>query len=213
MFEKQRANRAAKRYERALSKWHEDRDELADLVQTARMFRGIPSSEIMLRTGEAVFYVVTGAALIEERRGAGQWNGRSSGVSIPLGLFRYRVGRSRGHFVQGAPVPTAIDRGTLYITNQRVIFQGGRQTRECQFAKLIGFEHSPRQGSTTFSVANRQKPTTIHYGPNLSGAVDFRLDLALAHFKGSVGDLVAGLSADLARLDGDRPSPPPAAPT
>jgi len=208
VFEKQRANRAAQRHERALSKWQADRDELADLVQTARMFRGIPSSQIMLRTGEAVFYVVTGAALIEERRRAGQWHGRSSGVSVPLGPLRYRVGRSRGHFVQGTPVPTAIDRGTLYITNQRVIFQGARQTRECQFAKLIGFQHSPRQGSTTFSVANRQKPTTFLYGRSLSGAIEFRLDLALAHFKGSVGDLVAGLSADLARLDGDRPSPP-----
>jgi len=57
---------------------------------------------------------------------------------------------------------------TVFITNQRVIFQGSKQTRECAFAKLIGFEHDDATGSTTFSVSNRQKPTTIHYGPDLS---------------------------------------------
>lgn len=109
--------------------------------------------------------------------------------------------------MQGAPTPTAIDTGTVFVTNQRVIFQGAKQTRECAFAKLIGFQHSD-DGSTTFSVSNRQKPTTIHYGPSISGWFDFRLDLALAHFRGTVGDLVAQLQADLAQLDAERPMAP-----
>ncbi|MGD0609136.1 MAG: hypothetical protein ABSA53_36855, partial [Streptosporangiaceae bacterium] len=57
-------------------------------------------------------------------------------------------------------------------------------------------------------VSNRQKPTTIHYGPALSGAFDFRLDLALAHFRGTVGDLVRQLQAELAQLDAERPGAP-----
>jgi hypothetical protein len=44
--------------------------------------------------------------------------------------------------VQGAPVPTAIDSGNAYITSQRVIFQGTKQTRECRFDKLVGFQHT-----------------------------------------------------------------------
>jgi hypothetical protein len=169
----------------------------------------------MLGAGEAVFYKVTGAALIEQRRGQGHYQGRSSGVSIPVGSIagrsvRYRAGASRGHFVQGTPAPTAIDTGTVYITSKRVIFQGARQTRECAFAKLIGFRHDA-EGATAFSVSNRQKPTTIHYGPALSGAFDFRLDLALAHFRGTVGDLVGRLQAELAQLDAVRPAAPASA--
>jgi hypothetical protein len=94
-----------------------------------------------------------------------------------------------------------------------VIFQGAKQTRECLFAKLIGFQHSDALGSTTFSVSNRQKPTTIHYGPALSDSFDFRLDLALAHFRGTVAALVDQLQADLDKLDTERPAAPPSSPS
>jgi hypothetical protein len=191
MLEGFRTRKAAKAY----SHWQQTRDGYAELLELAQGYNGSSCEEIMLGAGETVFYKVSGAALIEERRGQGHYQGKSAGVSIPVGSIagrsvRYRVGASRGHFVQGAPSPTAIDTGTVFITSKRVIFQGARQTRECAFAKLIGFQHSDAEGSTTFSVSNRQKPTTIHYGPALSGAFDFRLDLALAHFRGTVGDLV-----------------------
>jgi hypothetical protein len=69
---------------------------------------------------------------------------------------RYRVGASRGHYVRGAPAPTAIDTGTAFITNKRVIFEGSRQTRECNFTKLIGVQHDDAVGATTLSVSNRE---------------------------------------------------------
>ncbi len=154
----------------------------------------------MLKSGEGIFLQVTGAALIEDRRGAGHYQGRSSGVSIPIGLgVRYRV-EAGATTVQGTPSPTAIDTGTMYVTNMRVIFQGSKQTRECAFAKLIGFQHS-KDGSTTFSVSNRQKPTTIRYGPKRSGSVDFRLDLALAHFRGTVNQMANQLQVELDQLE------------
>jgi hypothetical protein len=126
----------------------------------------------MLKSGETLFCKVTNVSLVEERRGKGHYQGGSTGFSIPVGSVggrsvRYRIGASRGHYVQGAPSPTAIDTGTMFVTNQRVVFRGTKQTRECAFAKLIGFQHSV-DGSTTFSVSNRQKPTTIHYGPSIS---------------------------------------------
>jgi len=184
-------------------------------VRTARTYAGFTSSDLILAAGETVFYKVTGASLIEAQS-KGHYQGGSHGVSIPIGSIggrpvRYRVGASRGHYVQGAPAPTAIDKGTVYITNRRVIFQGTKQTRECDFAKLIGFEHDDRSGSTTFSVSNRQKPTTVHYGPSLSASFDFRLDLALAHFKGTVGQFVRQLESELAAIEARRP--PGAAPT
>jgi hypothetical protein len=218
VFEEHRAKKSAQAYGEALATWKTERDGYAELLQVARDFNGSASSDIMLGAGEALFYKVTSVGLIEERPGKGHYQGGSTGVSIPIGSVhgrpvRYRVGVSRGHYVQGAPTLTAIDTGTVYVTNKRVIFQGAKQTRECAFARLIGFQHADSEGSTTFSVSNRQRPTIIHYGPTLSGSFDFRLDLAIAHFRGTVGELAAQLQTDLAQLDAQRPVAPAGSPT
>jgi hypothetical protein len=206
-----RAKKAAKEHQEALARWQADRDWHAGLLKVARTFKGRTSSDLVLAPGETVFYKVTGSSLIEERRGAGHYESRSSGVSVPVGSLggrsvRYRVGASHGHYVQGTPTPTAVDTGTVYITNKRVVFLRAKQTRECAFAKLIGVRRSDGDGSTTFSVSNRQKPMTVRYGSKLSGAFDFRLDLALAHFNGKVGDLVERLESELAQIDAQRPA-------
>jgi hypothetical protein len=129
-------------------------------------------------------------------------------VSIPLGLgVRYRTGGSRGRYVQGASVPTAIDVGTLYITNKRVVFRGAKQTRECVFDKTIGISHDARRGMAVVSVSNRQKPMVVSYGPKVAPWVGFRMDLALAHFKDQVPGVVARLEQQLGEIDRDRPLP------
>jgi hypothetical protein len=213
VLEEHKAKRAAKEHQEALALWQARRDGTAELLTIAQTYEGERSSDILLGSGEALFCKLSDAALIEERRGAGHYQGRSQGVSIPVASIggrpiRYRVGASKGTFVQGTPVPTAIDTGTVFVTNRRVIFQGSKQTRECLFAKLIGFHHDDVNGSTTFSVSNRQKPTTIHYGTSVAGAFDFRLDLALAHDRNTVDDLVEQLVADLAQIDAERPVDP-----
>ena len=58
-------------------------------------------------------------------------------------------------------------------------------------------------------MSNRQKPTTIHYGAALDGWFAFRLELAMAHYRGELPALVAQLTGDLAALDAHRPTPPP----
>lgn len=212
VFETHRAKKAQKRYEAAMTEWQHERDACESLLAMAQTFQGAASDEILLKKGEALIATVTGASLIEERRGRGSWQGSSSGVSVPVGSLggrsvRYRVGGSRGHYVQGAPVPTAIDTGTIFVTTQRVIFQGSRQTRECRFDKLISIHHTD-DGSTIFSVSNRQKPTVVHYGVSISGWFNFRLDLALAHYRGDVPALVAQLQQQLDAVDAAKPSPP-----
>jgi hypothetical protein len=172
---------------------------------------------LLLGKDETLFLCVTNTSLVEERRGQGHWEGRSSGVSVPIGSIggrsiRYRVGSSRGHYVQGTPMPMAIDTGNTYITNKRVVFRGANQTRECMFTKLIGFEHSPA-GSTTFSVSNRQKATVISYGAKVSGLFSFRLDLAIAHFRGTLPAFIADLQRNLDEIDAREPTAPePTAP-
>ena len=129
----------------------------------------------------------SGCALVEERRGPGTYVGPLPGDLGPGGPVRgppdpLPRGATKGHYVQGTPTPTAIDTGTAVITSSRVIFQGSKQTRECPFAKLIGYRHDA-DGSTTFSLANRAKPVTVHYGTAVAPTFDFRLELALAHFR------------------------------
>ena len=217
MFQKHRAEKAAEAQQNALDDWQQQRDGYAHLLDVAQHFSGSPTNEIMLKPGEALFYKVTGTGLIEERKGKGHYQGGSTGVSIPIGTLhgrsvRYRVGVNRGHYVQGAPVQTAVDTGTTFITNQRVVFQGAKQTRECLFAKLIGASRDDEAGETTLSVSNRQKPTTIHYGPDLSGSFGFRLELALAYYKGTVAEMVAQMQAQLSQIDAERPGGPVALP-
>jgi len=212
MFERHRERRAQARYEQAFAAWQRERDEQAAAVSLAQTFPGEPSSDLLLKPGEAEFARITNVGLIEERRGPGSWQGRSSGVSIPIGTLggrsvRYRVGATRGHYVQGTPHPTAIDTGTVYITNQRIVFRGQGQTRECLYSKLLGYE-STDDGSTTFSVSNRQKPVTISYGAPLNGWVRLRLDLAVAHARNQVPALVARLQEGLAAIDAERPAAP-----
>lgn len=211
MFEKHKEKKAAEQYRSALATWQEAHDSCVHALQLAQSFAGEGDESLMLKPGEAVFGKVTQCGLVEERRGPGHYQGAYSGFSIPVGTVhgrtvRYHIGGTRGHYVQGTPVPTAIDTGTAIITNKRVIFQGNRQTRECLFDKLIGSERA--DGSTTFSVSNRQKPITIHYGNQLSGWFDLHLDLALAHYRDEVPALTSRLQQDLIDVDSHKPSPP-----
>jgi len=209
MAEDHRAKRARKRYEKQLDEWKSQRDTCAELLETARDYPGQHWPEFVCKSGELVCAKVTSTALIEDRRGPGQYRGKSSGVSLPIGFgIRYRAGHSRGHYVQGTPTPTAVDVGTVYLTNTRLVFTGNKQTRECLFDKMMGFEHDERTGTTVISVSNRQKPTRIQYGPEVSDWFSFRMELALAHHNGTVAELTDRLQQDLHQFDRTRPIPP-----
>lgn len=217
MFEEHRAHKAAKAYEQDLAAWQHHVAEYRDLIALARDYPGEASSSLVLGAGETVFLTVTGTELIEERRGPGSWQGRSQGFSIPVASIggrsiRYRVGASKGHYVQGQEQPTVIDRGTLYVTSARVVFQGGAQTRQCDLRHLVAVDHDPATGTTTLSVANRQTPLVLRYGPDLAESVKFRIDLAMAHHSGTVPAFVAALEADLAALEAARPEAPAGVP-
>jgi len=208
----EKARARAEKYAVDMANWQALRDGCAENLNLARNFKGLPRKDgLVLKTGEAVFATVTRVDLVEDRRGPGRWAGRSQGVSVPVRVggrsVRYRVGASRGQYQQGTPAPTSIDVGTLHITNQRVIFQGAKQTRECLFAKMIGYEHTP-SGTMTIWISNRQKATTVDYGAPLSGWVEIRFDLALASSNGQLRSLVKELEDDLAAVEAARPIPP-----
>ena len=67
-----------------MAQWQQQREGYDKLLSLAETYSGEPSDDLILKKGEAVFAYVTGASLIEDRRGAGHWEGQSSGVSIPI---------------------------------------------------------------------------------------------------------------------------------
>jgi hypothetical protein len=195
--DRKRLEEATRAYTRELEAWKAERDEAEQFLYEAQhLTTGEKLHGLVLARDEGVFIAVEGAALGEERRQAGHYEGGSSGFSVPITggrhAVRYRVGTMRGHYVPGPMVLTPIDSGTVVITNKRVIFQGMKQTRECTFSKLIGFQHHDA-GGTTFSVSNRQKATVIGYGPEVMATFRFRLDLALAHYQDAVKEFVGEL--------------------
>ena len=211
MFEKHKAKKAEEQYEAALAQWQEEHDELTAVIQMATTKQSNMSTDIILKPGEAAFGTVSNVSLVEDRRGPGHYSGVSQGVSIPIGSVgghnvRYRVGASRGHYVQGSLHPEAVDTGNLVITNQRVLFVGGKKTIECLFAKLVNA--NVEAGTLSLSVSNREKVTRLFYGANLDGWVHLRLTLAMSIARGDSDQLATQLQAQLAELETKRPKAP-----
>lgn len=211
-LQKRKEIKAEQSFEDNLKSWQNQIDNLNSCLDLAKSFNGETSDEIMLKSGESLFFKVSNASLIGQKRGPGHYQGRSSGVSIPIGhighsAIRYRVGASRGTYMQGTPYEAPIDTGSVFITNQRIIFEGSKQTRECSYDKLLGANNNG-DGSTTISVSNRQTPTTIHYGSELDAAFSFRLSLALAHYRNDVPALVAQLEDSLTKIENTKPQQP-----
>jgi hypothetical protein len=125
---------------------------------------------------------------------------------------RYRVGGTRGSYVPGEEQPTAVDTGTVSITNQRVVFQGPKQAREWSYSKLIGMQHDPQQPWTSIQVSNRQKVSGFLYDQANAPEIRFRLALGVALFNDASDELAASLEQELAEHDAARPPAPEIAP-
>ena len=74
-------------------------------------------------------------------------------------------------------------------------FQGGRQAREWQFAKLLGYLDDPDWPVTILQVSNRQKASGIMYAGEHAPWFRFSLALALACHRRENGAFVAHLEA------------------
>jgi hypothetical protein len=125
--------------------------------------------------------------------------------------MRYRVGATRGSFIQGDEHPTPIDVGTLTITDHRAVFLGAQQTREWAWSKLVGFHDDEVAAWTGIAVSNRQKISGIAYQPADAASVRLTLELAAAIGNGTVDHLVADLEAERADWANHRPAITPTA--
>ena len=157
---------------------------------------GADSQGILLKGGERSVYRINGASLVEPRRGAGQWQGRSSGVSVPVGAgVRVRMGQSRGHFVQGAEAPTVVDRGTALFTSTQLIFAGPKITRTWLWSKALSITIDTAHFLLSIGVSNRQKTSGVSFSGIDPQIVGSWLDVALALHNNTASDLLAQLAA------------------
>jgi hypothetical protein len=212
-FAQRRARKDQEAFQAHMATWNEEDAHLKELVDQAKTFEGEESVEgnvVQLKHDERVFMIAQNCPLVEPRRGPGHYQGGYQGISIPIGDtgIRYRVGRGRGTMVPGTEQPTVIDTGVATITDQRVVFQGPMQTREWSFAKLIGYENFDEPHWTALHVSNRQKTSGIAYDQANALDVQFRLELALAHFNNRVDQFVQQLEAEVASHQATRPSDP-----
>jgi len=150
-----------------------------------------------------------GAALVEPRRAPGHYTGGYSGFSFRVAKgVRYHVGGTRGTWAPGPESTTPIDRGTLTITDRRLVFRGLKQAREWAFTKMLGYHHDEHEPVTFVQVSNRQKVSGFAYDVAHVPLVRFSFALALAHYHGAVADLRRQVEEELREHEAEKPAPP-----
>ncbi len=168
--------------------------------------REFPGWPLVLKTGERLVHAITNGGLFEPRREPGHWAGRSAGFSVPVADgIRFRVGKSAGTYEQGAEKPTIIDTGDISFTTQRVVFQGGKYTREWLFSKLIGITHDASEPCTAIQVSNREKTSGIVYADTPPDLVRLELAVAVAIFNGESAEAAQELREKLGEVDAAAP--------
>lgn len=199
-------------YQRRLRAWQSDADELESMVQTAYTYRGGPSASVVLKRGEALFYELPRVSLVEVQRGQGHYVGGYSGFSFRIAKgIRYNVGGTRGTYVPGVEQHKITDEGPASITNQRVIFQGSRNSREWAFAKMLGIQHDDTRPFTLMHVSNRQKVSGLLYDAADTTAFRFYLSLAVAHFQNAATPFYEHVKSERDQHAAQKPTEPPIA--
>jgi hypothetical protein len=213
VFKARRAQQALAAYEDAHAEWQVALDALSEVIALARSGQGATTStDLALHEGEHLLLQVGNTSLIEDRRGSGRWQGGSQGISFPIGpsrgrSVRYRVGKTRGHYIQGELAPTAIDHGDLYVTNERAVFRGAKQTRVAPWSKLIT-AHTDADGTVRLATSNRALVTVVHTGSEIAWIVDTRIRLGIAEFLRTVDHFVETMQTELETVRAVEPGKP-----
>lgn len=185
--------RGAQEFQHKADAWRAYIELCSQRVEIARAFEGVQGTEangcsILLKAGEKMFCTVHGAVLVEPRRTKGHWTRASQGLSVQIPetkSMRYRVGATRGTYVQGFETPARIDDGVFTVTNQRGVFIGKKATREWQWAMLRGVFHAADAAWTAIAVSNRKWVSGIACDNEDIDHLRFWIDFAVATVNGT----------------------------
>lgn len=203
--------RAVKHSERertkALATWQVEDDLLVRAAGLAhRLVTGDSvSTGLFLKNGEIALWSGT-AQLVEPRRPPGHYQGASQGMSFKIAKgVRYRVGATRGTFVPGDEVQSVVDSGSATVTNRRVVFTGGKATREWAYEKFVGMETSNDRSLVLLHVSNRQKVSGIKTPGHGLLIEAVNVALAVVQNDNSTHAVAAAISDELARHESEKP--------
>lgn len=157
--------------ERLHKEWEEDVATLAKLKAAfiaVKDGEDAENHEMVTKDGEYVIWAGIGQ-FHEAGRSAGQYVGSSQGFSIPVVAgIRYRVGAQRGTFVPGEEIQVYKDTGQVYLTTERIIFNGLTNTSEWKFDKWLGAGASEDGCEFMFHVSNRKKSSGLRFDKDVA---------------------------------------------
>ena len=142
----------AKRRHELRARLFDQAHDFTDAVQRNRALPAVPT-DIVLRAGESAFYSTP--SMLYETRAVRTYQAGHTGVRVAKGV--YIAGTS------GRSISTqqwaALDRGQLTITNQRLVFVGGKEDRTVPLKKIVFVRSSLTE--IFVSVEGRQKTIAL----------------------------------------------------
>ena len=121
-----------------------------------------PDSPFPLRHGEKYVLSLKDQMLVEARRGTRVSTRSTDAFTVALAKgFYYTAAAGKSVSPEPGDELKEIDSGVAHFTTHRVVFVGGKQTREWDFAKLLGTTEKQDGMQLMISVSNRQKTSGL----------------------------------------------------
>jgi hypothetical protein len=115
-----------------------------------------------LRHGERYVLSLRDQMLVESRRGTRVSTRSTDAFTVALAKgFYYTAAAGQSVSPEPDDELKQIDTGVAHFTTHRVVFVGAKQTREWDFAKLLGTTEEPGGLRLMISVSNRQKTSGL----------------------------------------------------
>lgn len=188
--------------------WAEDVATLAKLKEAFIAVQAGEDSEshnMVTKPGECVIWAGVGQ-FHEAGRTAGQYVGSSQGFSIPVVAgIRYRVGAQRGTFVPGDEIQVYKDQGQVYLSTERLVFNGTTNTAEWKFDKWVGAGASPDGGDFIFHVSNRKKSSGILFDKDVGEEFNRFLAFALIYVSDGIDRVMKEIDGLEKRIPTEEP--------
>jgi hypothetical protein len=126
-----------------------------DWAATVQQNHALPTvaTNIMLKPRERAVY--SSPSTLYETRAVRNYQAVHSGFRVAKGVY---IGGSSGRSISTQQW-TALDRGRLTITNQRLVFDGGKEDRTIPLSKVVSVHNSLTE--VVVSAQGRQKPMAL----------------------------------------------------
>ncbi|MEZ5202855.1 MAG: hypothetical protein R2701_00250 [Acidimicrobiales bacterium] len=203
--DQRRTARAQRAYTGTVDTWLSNckrATELAIIAQSPGV--NASSAPVQLWDGERLLVWWNGVELIAPKNTiVRDWSGASYRIGAKTTV---RAGTSTTRSTVDRPTP--IDRGTLAITDRRVLFLGQTRSIDWQFRRMLGVTHDDSGTWTAIHVSNRQRLHGFGYSRSRGDDVRFYLALAAALYRGEDAEFSQALIQDMHALLSSPPTPP-----